>query len=208
MRAIRPVWIRARARPPGRRRPFLIEIAVRFPPIGRLTIVLLLLLPQSRLRRELGEWGLREVGLGSIARQDFRVIRAFAAEDFEVVPARELALILGYETPLLKGVDAGLRFLRDWFDAWDDFEFVAKEGVDLGQGRVLLLNHLRAQAGGSGIEISDQEEAQLWESRGGLVARVTQWWSWREALAAVGLPERAGWWRDRSAQRGTLEPRA
>jgi ketosteroid isomerase-like protein len=171
----------------------LIEIAVRFPPIGRATIVLLLQLPQSRVRREIGEWGLREVGLGSVARQDYTVIRTFSAADFEVTPARELAVLLGYDAPVLRGVEAGIRFLQDWFDAWDDFEFVAKEGVDLGDGRVLLLNHLRGHGSGSGVNVIDQEEAQLWESRGGLVTRVSQWWSWSEGLEAVGLPERAGW---------------
>jgi ketosteroid isomerase-like protein len=148
-------------------------------------IVALLRLPQSRLRREIGEWGLREVGLGSVARKDFEVIRAFSAEDFVVAPAPELAALLGHDGATLKGVEAGLSFLRDWFDAWDEFAFVPKEGVDLGDGRVLLLNHLRGQA--SGIEVVDQEEAELWHSRGGLVTRVDQWWSWREGLEAVGL---------------------
>jgi hypothetical protein len=117
------------------------------------------------------------------------VIRTFAAPDFEVEPARELALLLGYDDAILHGVEAGVRFLQDWFDEWENFAFVSKEGVDLGDGRVLLLNHLRGQGVASGVQIGDQEEAELWESRGGLVTRVRQWWSWKEALKAVGLSE-------------------
>jgi hypothetical protein len=167
----------------------MLEIAVRFPILGRVVIVALLRLPQGRIRRAAGEWGMREVGLGSVTRRDFEVIRRFAAPSFEVVPARELAMLLGYDGSTLHGVEAGLQFLRDWFDEWDDFEFVSKEGIDLGDGRVLLLNHLRGRGVASGIQIGDQEEAELWESRGGLVQGVQQWWNWQAALEAVGLSE-------------------
>jgi hypothetical protein len=171
----------------------MIEIALRCRPLGRAAIVAMLRVPQSRLRREIGEWGMREVGVGSVARQDFEVIRTFASDEFEVEPAPELASILGYDTAPLVGVEAGIRFLRDWFDAWDAFEFVPREGVDLGDGRVLLLNHVRGLGLGSGVEVIAQEEAELWEARGGLVTRVVQWWRWCDALEATGLPVRARW---------------
>lgn len=157
--------------------------------LGRIAIRSLLRIPQGRLRRAVGEWGLREVGLGSVTRRDYDMIRTFASADFEVHPAPELRTLLGYDAPVIHGADAGIRFLQDWFDAWGSFTFVSKEGVDLGDGRVLVLNHMRGQGAMSGIEIADQEEAELWESRAGRVVRVRQWWSWREGLQAVGLPE-------------------
>jgi hypothetical protein len=131
---------------------------------------------------------MREVGVGSVARRDYDAIRALAAPDFKVVPAPPLATLLGVDAVLL-GVDAGIGFLQAWFDAWGEFNFVPQEGVDLGDGRVLVLNHLNARGAASGVEILRQEEAELWESRGGLVVGVQQWWTWREALEAIGLSE-------------------
>jgi hypothetical protein len=64
---------------------------------------------------------------------------------------------------------------------------VPQEGFDLGDGRVLVLNHIHVQGATSGIQLGRQEEAQLYESRGGLVSRVTQWWSWSQALEDLGL---------------------
>jgi len=126
------------------------------------------------------------VGIGSVARQDFAVIAKFSSDEFEVRPARELGVLLGYEHPVLHGADAGIKFLHDWFDAWGDFDFTPQEGIDFGDGRVLLLNELRGRGAASGLSLR-HEEAELWVSKGGLVVSVEQWWSWREALQALGV---------------------
>ncbi|MEA2348222.1 MAG: hypothetical protein QOG62_2009 [Thermoleophilaceae bacterium] len=131
--------------------------------------------------------------MGSLSRRDYDVIRTFVTPDFQVFPAPQLAALLPGQheddPPVLRGPEEAVRFLEGWFDSWGAFTFTPREGVDLGDGRVLVLNHLNAQGLSSGIQLRDQEEAQLWESRGGLVMSVRQWWSWQEALEAVGLSE-------------------
>jgi hypothetical protein len=78
-------------------------------------------------------------------------------------------------------------FFKRWLDAWGDFAFVPQAGFDLGDGRVLVFNHIHVQGASSGIQLGDQEEAQLYETRRGLVSRVRQWWSWSQALDALEL---------------------
>jgi hypothetical protein len=187
------VRIKVREIPAAETRPLIVGLALRVPVMARLLVLGGLRLPQGRLRREFGEWAFRETVLGSLSRRDYDVIRTFVTDDFQVFPAPQLAALLPGQhddaRPVLRGPEEAVRFLEGWFDSWGEFTFTPKEGVDLGDGRVLVLNHLNAQGATSGIRLQNQEEAQLWESKGGLVNRVRQWWSWQEALEAVGLPE-------------------
>lgn len=161
--------------------------------MARLLVLGAIRLPEGRLRREFGEWAFRETVIGSLSRRDYDVMRTFVTPDFHVFPAPQLAALLPGQhqddPPVLRGHEQVVQFFEGWFDAWGAFTFTPKEGIDLGDGRVLVLNHLNAQGASSGIQIRDQEEAQLWESRGGLVSRLQQWWGWKDALEAVGLTE-------------------
>jgi hypothetical protein len=168
----------------------VVESALRFPMFGRAIVVGALRLPAGRLRRVFGEWAVREILLGTFNRRDFDVLRTFSAPDIEYFPAPEVATLVGgpydHETPVVGPHDA-IDFFKCWLDVWGDFAFVPQEGFDFGDGRILVLNHVRVRGASSGIELVDQEEAQLWEARRGLVTRVRQWWSWDEALAASEL---------------------
>ena len=187
------VRIKAKEQPAAVTRPRTISLALLFPPSARLIILSATRLPHGRLRRQFGEWAFRETVIGSLTRRDDDVMRTFVARDFHVFPAPQLAALLPGQhhdgPPVLRGHEQGVRFLRGWFEAWGDFTFTPREGIDLGDGRVLVLNHLNAKGATSGAQIRNQEEAQLWESRGGLAISMRQWWSWQEALEAVGLSE-------------------
>ena len=163
---------------------------MRFPAFGRAVVVAALRLPQGRLRRIFGEWAVREIVVGTFNRRDFDVLRTFSAPDMEYYPAPEVAAMVGgaydHHTPVVGPTDA-VEFFRGWLAAWGEFAFVPQEGFDLGDGRVLVLNHIHVQGATSGIELGHQEEAQLYESHRGLVSRVTQWWSWSRALEDLGL---------------------
>jgi len=186
--AARPVRMKAKPKPAKATRPMSVKIAMRCRPFGRACVHTALSLPPGRLRRTLGEWAVREVVIGSITRRDFEMIKKFSTSDVELRPARELIALLPGHPSVMHDVDAFRRFFEDWLEVWGEFRIVPQEGVDLGDGRVLVLNHLRGHGKSSGIEI-DQEEAELYQARGGLLFRSQQWWSWREALEAVGLSE-------------------
>jgi hypothetical protein len=168
----------------------VVEVAARFPAFGRAVVIAALRLPQSRMRRVFGEWAIREVVVGTFNRRDFEVLKAFSAPDMEYYPAPEVAAVVGgsygHDNPVVGPTDA-VEFFRSWLAAWGGFAFAPQEGFDLGDGRVLVLNHIQVQGASSGIQLGRQEEAQLYESRRGLVSRVTQWWSWRQALEDLGL---------------------
>ena len=108
----------------------------------------------------------------------------------EYYPAPQVAVLVGgaydHQTPVVGPTDA-VEFFKGWLAAWGGFAFVPQEGFDLGEGRVLVLNHIHVEGASSGIQLARQEEAQLYESERGLVRRVTQWWSWSQALEDLGL---------------------
>jgi hypothetical protein len=174
--------------PSRTRRPLEIRFVMRFPRLGHAGIQLALTTPLRRLRRALLELAVREDLVGTFNRRDFEAMRFSAHPNLEFVPDPHFAAVLGAD-PVMHGPTAVLRYVEEWFEMWGDFRFVAVETIDLGPGRFLALNHLTGMGAGSGIEIAEQEEAQLWELEKGYVARIQQWRSWAEALDAVGLSE-------------------
>ena len=190
--ASRAVRVEAKDRPTRERRPIVIDVALRFPWFGRAVVMAALALPQGVFRRAFGEWAVREILIGTFNRRDFDVLRTFSATDMEYFPAPEVAALLpgsfDHDNPV-QGPIAAVDFYKGWLEAWGEFTFVPQEGFDLGDGRVLVLNHVQVRGASSGIGLGNQEEAQLWESRRGLVTRVQQWWSWKQALDVVGLKQ-------------------
>lgn len=182
--------VRIKARQPAVRadRPAVGEVAVRFPALGRAFLVGALSLPHGRLRRSAVEWMIRVLAAGGINRQDFDLMRAFASPRFEFQFAPELLAAMGREVGPVRGIEAGIDFLTEWYDVWGGFTVVPQEVIDFGDGRVLTLTRLFVQGGRSGVRLDGQEEAQLWMLGGneGILGG-QQWWSWREALEAVGL---------------------
>ena len=133
------------------------------------------------------EFGAREAAMGTMYRRDFDMVTTFQAPDLVMIPAPEIAAVVGCENTL-HGQEAVNAFIRDWNDAWQRMSFVPKVVYDLGESRVLVLSQVEAKGTASGVTMNSTEEAELWEWERGRVRRITQWWrSWDDALAAVGL---------------------
>ena len=133
------------------------------------------------------EFGAREAAMGTMHRRDFDMVTAFQAPDVEMVPAADIAAVVGCESRI-RGKDAVGRFMRDWDEAWEQVAFIPKVVYDLGEARVLVLSQVEARGSTSGVTMNSTEEAELWEWERGRLRRLTQWWrSWDEALEAVGL---------------------
>jgi ketosteroid isomerase-like protein len=180
------VSLNCKPAPTSPSRPVVLGVCLAFPVLGRRVAALVLALPHGRLRRVLIEWTMREAVVGSFNRRDFDRPRAFVSADFESWPAERIATVLGITDRRLRGYDAFHKYLQDWVDAWGTFTIEPKRIVDLGNS-VVLLNHMRGQGPGSGIDLDGQEEAQFYEFKAGRCVRFRQYWSWQEALEAVGL---------------------
>jgi ketosteroid isomerase-like protein len=90
----------------------------------------------------------------------------------------------------LKGIYRGRQKVREvwnsFFDAWDSVQWDPEEIFDVGEGRVLLLNHVRMRGRGSGIEI-DARSAQLWTISDGKLQSFKLYQSKDDALEAAGV---------------------
>jgi uncharacterized protein len=75
-------------------------------------------------------------------------------------------------------------FWESWAGSWDDIRIEPEEFIDLGD-RVLVLARFRA-SGRNQIEIN-QQIAQLWTLRDGLILSFQSYWDHAEALEATGL---------------------
>jgi hypothetical protein len=183
-----PVRIPAKDRPLRDRRPWLIQLGVRMPPLSHLLLRAGFALPPGRVRSAIMEYGAREAAMGSYHRRDFGMVHAFQRPDVELRPAAEVAAVIGCDA-VVRGRDQVVHFMAEWLEAWDRFTFIPKEVIDLGDSRVLVLSQVEARGAGSGVAMNSTEEAQLWEWQGGRVRQITQWWrSWDDALVACGLP--------------------
>jgi ketosteroid isomerase-like protein len=161
---------------------------MRVPAIGRFALRAGMAIPQGRIRQEAIRWAVR-AAMDSQSREDFKVLSTLSSPDFEVRPEPRLAALLPgvvEDSGLLVGAEASVRFLEAWFEVFGRFQIEPMEAIDLGGGQVLVLNHLHGEGAASGITLEGQEEAELVTVRSGQVARMEQWWSWQEALNAVG----------------------
>ena len=89
-------------------------------------------------------------------------LRTFASPDFRFSPTPELAALRPGEAETDDGWRYGIEASAWFFGEW----FEAWDD-----------------------EINHQEEAQLWEFKGGALVCVRQWWTWKQALEAAGLAE-------------------
>jgi ketosteroid isomerase-like protein len=107
-----------------------------------------------------------------------------ATEDF----AWDMSNFHGWpEQQVYEGVAEARIFLREWTDAWEDWELEIDSLHDAGDRVVALLRQRgRSKAAGMPVEMSF---AQVWTIRDGKQARMDMYSDPAEALAAVGLPE-------------------
>lgn len=86
-----------------------------------------------------------------------------------------------------RGREAGLAYMQEWLDLFDDFTTEPLEVIDAGDQRVVLYLRYRGRAKGSSIEVPPEYFAILIEVRQGKIARALEYATREEALEAVGL---------------------
>ena len=131
---------------------------------------------------------------GDAAHLSAAIVRAlfddFARGDYEAALARLDPDVDWGEPPDMPETSGGYRgrdgvvsefgrFMSAWAELRVDLEQVEEVGE-----RVVVLTHWHGRSAGTGIEV-DQRVAQVYEFRGGRVARVRQFREFPEALAAA-----------------------
>jgi ketosteroid isomerase-like protein len=86
----------------------------------------------------------------------------------------------------MHGREAVRRYLQDWIDVFDDVTNVPEELVDLGDDRVLAVQHATGRAKGSGIE-TEIRYAVIYTLRDGKIVRGREYIDRDHALDAAGL---------------------
>jgi ketosteroid isomerase-like protein len=115
--------------------------------------------------------------------------RAGVTPDF-VVPdfVWDMSKFRGWpEQQVYEGIEGARSFIRDWSDAWDDWEIEVDAFHDAGD-KVVALVRQRGRSKTTGLPV-DMFFAQVWTVRDGKETRMEMYADPAEALKAVGLAE-------------------
>lgn len=168
----------------------VIERLIAFNPgFGLAMTRLTMRLPQGRLRRAL----VSRLALGFVNafnRRDFALIPTVFAATSEFRPASPGGVTIGVDfKPCYRGPAGLLEFAEQWADTLgDSFRVECKEVIDLGD-RILALNELHGRLRGGTTDLRQPEAQLVTFAKTGYMERLDQFWSWTEALDAVGLPQ-------------------
>src|SRR4249919_360175 len=116
----------------------------------------------------------------------FAATREFPAERVTTDCVWDMSNFHGWpEQQVYEGAEGARTFLREWTDAWEDWELEIDALHDAGDSVVALMRqHGRSKAGGMPVEMSF---AQVWTLRDGKEARMEMYSDRGEALEAAGL---------------------
>jgi ketosteroid isomerase-like protein len=92
------------------------------------------------------------------------------------------------EDRLYKGHDGMRRLSTHWTQLFDDYRVEPERELDVGDDEVVLLLHQRGRIRGSGDSV-ESPIGYLARIRGGLVTKVSIYFSWEATLEAAGVPE-------------------
>jgi ketosteroid isomerase-like protein len=108
-------------------------------------------------------------------------------------PDIEFVVADGPEPDSWKGLAGMGKVTRDWLRAWDSWLDVADEYRELGDERVLVLDHFIAHGKASGLEVRQTRTSgvMLFHIRDGKVARLVRYWDRDRAFADLGLAREA-----------------
>jgi ketosteroid isomerase-like protein len=87
----------------------------------------------------------------------------------------------------MHGVAAARRYVQDWLDMFEDIVNVPQELLDVGDERVIAVQHVTGRARLSGVE-TELRYAVVYTLRDGKIVRVKEYRNREQALDAVGLP--------------------
>ena len=91
------------------------------------------------------------------------------------------------EQQIYPGIEGAREFLKEWRDAWEDWELEVEALLDAGDRVVALVRqHGRSKAAGTPVDMSF---AQVWTLRDGKEARMDMYSDRAEALEAAGVSE-------------------
>jgi ketosteroid isomerase-like protein len=124
-----------------------------------------------------------------------RAHQAFNRRDVEAFLERADANVVwdwsravGPEREILHGRDEVARFIRSWWDAFDESVVVVDELIDAGD-QVVLVFHGRQRGRASGAEVQGPGSVLVWAFQDGRLVKATLYHTRAEALQAVGLSE-------------------
>jgi ketosteroid isomerase-like protein len=183
--------VRQRIVVPDRSRRSLEDHLVRFPRVfallARATWRLCLSLPpRSRLRQAIIR-RLIQRGYQAFNRGDLQAGFMRFHPDIELVTSDPRILALGFD-PVTRGLEARVRFQRQWNDEWGEFRIYPEEIFDLTDDRLLLVGHMEGSGLGSGVAVANQW-AVLYRMSAGRVVHEQIFFDPGEALEAAGLRE-------------------
>jgi ketosteroid isomerase-like protein len=114
---------------------------------------------------------------------DEALAASYLADDIEWAPAGPAAV----DRVLYRGREECARGFAAVWETWEEFRFQEGEIRDLHDSALWLGRvHMRGRA--SHVEL-DQEFANRFQLRDGLITRVRSFLAWRDALEAAGLSE-------------------
>ena len=119
-------------------------------------------------------------------RRDLAAIFALYDEDVEWDVSHAGATVAG-QIGTLRGHDGVRRWMRTWYEAFEDVIYDVEELIDAGE-HVMLVITQRGRGRASGAEVSVRMYG-AWTVRDGKVVRVAWFLDRAEALEAVGLTE-------------------
>lgn len=103
-------------------------------------------------------------------------------DDFELDWSNSIGPLKG----VYKGRKGALELWESFLDAWDEVRWDPREIIEVGEDRVIVVNHVRMRGGGSGVDV-DATGVQLWTITDGKGRSVKLYQSKSEALAAAQL---------------------
>jgi len=106
------------------------------------------------------------------------------SDDFELLQASSIIDSGG----VFRGRDAVAESLGEIRGAFEELDFTPEEIIDVGDGQLLVLVHVRGRGRASRLAVDDHI-AHLWTFRGGSAVRLVIYEEQSEALKAVGLQE-------------------
>jgi ketosteroid isomerase-like protein len=88
-----------------------------------------------------------------------------------------------------RGRKAGIAYMQEWLDLFDDFTTEPIELIDAGDQQVVLYLRYRGRARGSGVEVPPEYFAIVIDIRDDKIARAREFATRGDALSDVGLRE-------------------
>ena len=89
---------------------------------------------------------------------------------------------------VVRGREAVLACLREWYEAWESVEDHLEELIDAGDDSVVSIMVQRGRGRASGVEVEDRL-GTVWTIRTGKIVRAVWFPSREDALEAAGLSE-------------------